>query len=331
MTETIANRMTLTLVSDTEIAVTRAFDAPRSLVFEASSKCEHLSRWWGPRGFELTGCDIDFRVGGAYRFVQRAPDGTSHAFHGVYREIAAPERTVLTQTYEPVPDQEVVVTTVLAEANGKTLLSQTIVFGSREARDGMVAGGMEWGQRQSFERLDELMSDLQSAAAEAPELHITRDFDAPIDLVWRAWTDPEALAEWWGPAGSQIDVAQMDLRPGGAFLYSMKTGGAPAMWGKFIFREVAPPDRLVFVNTFSDASGGMTRNPWIGTWPLEILNTLTLAEVGGKTRLTIHGGPINATAEELAAFAAGRDGMQKGFAGTFNQLDKYLAQTPARI
>ena len=331
MTTTTANQMTLTMVSDCEIAVTRAFDAPRSLVFEAATRCEHLSKWWGPRGFELTDCDIDFRVGGSYRFVQKAPDGSVHAFHGEYREIAAPERTVQTQVYEPLPDQEVVVTTILSESGGKTVLSQRIVFASKEARDGMIAGGMEWGERQSFERLDELISDPQSAATDAPELHITRDFDAPIDLVWRAWTDPEALAEWWGPAGSQIDVAQMDLRPGGAFLYGMKSGGAPETWGKFIFREVAPPDRLVFVNTFSDASGGMTRNPWMATWPLEILNTLTLTDVGGKTRLTIHGSPINATAEELAAFAAGREGMQKGFAGTFNQLDKYLAQTPARI
>jgi uncharacterized protein YndB with AHSA1/START domain len=163
MTETTANRMTLTLVSDCEIAVTRAFDAPRSLVFEAATKCEHLARWWGPRGFELTGCDIDFRVGGSYRFVQRAPDGSSHAFHGEFREITVPERTVQTQVYEPMPDQEVVVTTTFSESDGKTLLSQRLVFGSKEARDGMVASGMEWGQRQSFERLDELLIALRQA------------------------------------------------------------------------------------------------------------------------------------------------------------------------
>lgn len=163
MSTTADNEMTLTMVSDCEIAVTRAFDAPRSLVFEAATKCEHLSRWWGPRGFELTGCDIDFRVGGSYRFVQKAPDGSLHAFHGEYREIAAPERTVQTQVYGPVPDQEIVVTTTLTESGGKTLLSQRLVFGSKEARDGMVASGMEWGQRQSFERLDELLSSIRQA------------------------------------------------------------------------------------------------------------------------------------------------------------------------
>jgi uncharacterized protein YndB with AHSA1/START domain len=121
-----------------------------------------VARWWGPRNFELTSCDLDFRVGGAYRFVQRAPDGTIHPFRGVYREIVAPERLVMTQIYEPFPDQEVLVATTLTELDGKTTLSQRLMFASKEASDGMVASGMEWGQSQSFERPDELLAELQS-------------------------------------------------------------------------------------------------------------------------------------------------------------------------
>jgi uncharacterized protein YndB with AHSA1/START domain len=96
MADKIASRMTLKLLSDREIGVTRAFDAPRRLVFEACNSCEHLPRWWGPRGFELITCEMDLRVGGAYRFVQRGPDGSIHPFKGVYREIAAPECIVFT-------------------------------------------------------------------------------------------------------------------------------------------------------------------------------------------------------------------------------------------
>lgn len=125
-------------------------------------------------------------------------------------------------------------------------------------------------------------------------------------------------------------MKSLELRAGGAFLYSMQTPNGPEMWGKFVYREVEPQECLVFVNCFSDENGGLTRNPWIATWPLEILNTLTLAEHDGKTTLTLRGGPINASAEELQAFAAGVSGMQKGFAGTFKQLDSYLAEALAR-
>jgi uncharacterized protein YndB with AHSA1/START domain len=157
-------QMTLTLPSDRTIAVERVFDAPRKLVFEAYSSCEHLEHWWGPRGFELIECSMDLRPGGKYRFVQKAPDGSIHGFNGEYREIDAPGRIVFTQIYEPIPDQEVVVATTLTETEGKTALSQTLTFSSKEARDGMIASGMEWGEAQSFERLDELLETLKSAA-----------------------------------------------------------------------------------------------------------------------------------------------------------------------
>jgi uncharacterized protein YndB with AHSA1/START domain len=163
MVDKIANQMTLTLKGDCEIAVMRTFDAPRSLVFEAMTRCEHLSNWWGPRGFALISCELDLRPGGAYRFVQQAPDGSVHPFHGVYREIAAPERLVFTQIYEPFANSEVVVTGTLTETDGKTLLSQTLVFDSMESRDGMIASGMERGEVESFERLDEVLAALAAA------------------------------------------------------------------------------------------------------------------------------------------------------------------------
>lgn len=189
----------------------------------------------------------------------------------------------------------------------------------------MIASGMEWGERQSFERLDELLAELYQREAAGPELEITRDFDAPVGLVWKAWTDPAALAEWWGPAGTEIYVKQFDLKPGGIFHYGMKDPNGQEIWGRFVYREVSPTTRLVFINSFSDANGGLTTNPWIAGWPLEIVNTLTLEDRGGKTHLTIHGAPINASAEERKNFEGGRAGMKGGFAGTFAKLDKYLA------
>jgi uncharacterized protein YndB with AHSA1/START domain len=164
---------------------------------------------------------------------------------------------------------------------------------------------------------------------EKQELVITRELDASRDRVWAAWTDAKALAQWWGPKGSKIEVAKCEIRPGGVFHYSMEMQGGPMakMWGKFTFGEVVPPEKLVFVSGFSDESGAMTPNPWLPVWPLEIRNTLTLEEEDGKTTLTLRGGPVNCTQEELDAFVANRANMQGGFAGSFEQLDAYLASS----
>jgi uncharacterized protein YndB with AHSA1/START domain len=129
----------------------------------------------------------------------------------------------------------------------------------------MIASGMESGEAESFDRLNELLAELSSKAAPVAELAVTREFDAPRDLVWKAWTEPERLAQWWGPSGSQIRVKGLDLRAGGTFLYSVQTPNGPEIWGKFVYREVNPQDCLVFVNCFSDANGGVTRNP--RGWP----------------------------------------------------------------
>ena len=164
--------------------------------------------------------------------------------------------------------------------------------------------------------------------AETEEFIISRTFDAPRTLVWQAWTEPERLAQWWGPKGCTIRVVKHELREGGIFHYAMSFKPGHDMWGRFIYREIAPPERLVFVNSFSDPEGGITREPYpqLGDdWPLEILNRLTLTEDGGKTTLTLRGSPINATEEGRKAYASMFGSMQQGFAGTFDKLAEHLA------
>ena len=161
---------------------------------------------------------------------------------------------------------------------------------------------------------------------------ISRTFDAPRDLVWKAWTSAEGLAQWWGPKGANIRVIKLDFRPGGIFHYAMAFQPGQDMYGRFVYREVAAPERLVFVNSFSDAEGGITRAPFPqlqGKWPLEVLNTVTLTEQDGKTTMALRGGPINATEEERKIFAEMRDSMRQGFGGSFAKLDDYLAKAKA--
>jgi uncharacterized protein YndB with AHSA1/START domain len=154
---------------------------------------------------------------------------------------------------------------------------------------------------------------------------ISRAFDAPRELVWKALTDPERMKHWWGPKGFTVRVATMDLRPGGTYHYCLRSPDGHDMWGKFAYREIVPPEQIVFVNSFSDEKGGLTRHPMSPTWPQETLSTFTLAGHEGKTTLTIRWAPLNATEAERKTFDDGRKGMQQGWTGTLDQLADYLA------
>jgi uncharacterized protein YndB with AHSA1/START domain len=157
-----SDTFTSTTPSDREVVLTRLFDAPRRLVFEAMTKPEHVRRWWGclDERHSVIVCEIDFRPGGAWRFVGRGPLG-EFAFHGVYREIVVPERVVFTEIYEPFPDIESVVTSVLTEEGGKTRLTATCTYPSQEVRDSVLKTGMTRGAGISYDRLEELVAELQ--------------------------------------------------------------------------------------------------------------------------------------------------------------------------
>ena len=149
--------------SEREIRLTRLFNAPRHLVFEAMSRPEHIKQWWGRlgEGYSVPVCEVDFRPGGAWRFVNRHPHGEA-AFHGVYREIVAPERVVFTEIFEDFPDGESVVTSVLTEEGGKTRLTATVVYPSVEVRDAVIASGMAKGAGISYDRLEDVLADLSA-------------------------------------------------------------------------------------------------------------------------------------------------------------------------
>ena len=144
----------------------RAFKAPASLVFEAWTEPRHLRHWRVPRGFELVICEVDLRVGRGYRFVQRAPDGSHHAFRGRYRQIERPRRLVSTFVYEAAPETEVLDEVAFEDHGGTTLVTGRTTFPTFEARELYAAAGAERGLAQCHERLDELLAALTSPLRE---------------------------------------------------------------------------------------------------------------------------------------------------------------------
>ena len=152
--------MTVTLPSDREIVLTREIDAPRDLVFEAYSKADHLKHWWGRMGSTLPVCEMDFRPGGAWRFVERDATGNEWGFRGEYHDIVRPERIVQTFEFEGMPGHISRDTLVFEDLGSRTRLVNTSVFDSVEDRDGMLQSGMEEGAGELFIRLSEYVKSI---------------------------------------------------------------------------------------------------------------------------------------------------------------------------
>ncbi len=155
---------------------------------------------------------------------------------------------------------------------------------------------------------------------------ISRTLDAPREVVWKCFTDPERMKQWWGPKGFKVITSKMDLRPGGSYHYGLQSPAGQSMWGKFAYREIVPPEKLVLINSFSDEKGGTTRHPGNESWPLQMLSTFNFEELpGGKTKFTVRWAPYNATEAEVQTFHSNRNSMTQGWSGTFEQLEAYLA------
>jgi len=151
----------VTTPSDREIVLTRVFDAPKNLVFDAFSKPELLKRWFGPRGWSPVVCDVDLKVGGGFRFVMRGPDGRDMGMRGRYLEIAPPDRSVHMESFDDFPGESQV-TAVFVEDGGKTTMTATILYPSQEVRDAVIKSGMEHGAAESYDKLAEILATMST-------------------------------------------------------------------------------------------------------------------------------------------------------------------------
>jgi uncharacterized protein YndB with AHSA1/START domain len=305
-----------------EIIMSRLIDAPRDLVFDAFSSPSQLARWWGPTGFTLTTHDMTFAPGGVWRFIMHGPDGRDYNNKIIFREIERPERISYAHPgddgVEPVRME---VTVSFVEDEGKTRLTLRQRYDALAERDRVDQHyGAAEGGRQCLARLDAYVAEMNNHS-----LVVSRTFDASRALLWKALTEPDRMANWWGPKGFPVAASKMDFRPGGRYHYGLKTPDGGAMWGRFTYREIDEPSRIVLISSFSNEEEGVTRHPMSATWPLEMHSVFTLESEGERTKLTIRWLPINATEEERATFLGATDNMKQGWAGTFGQLEDYLA------
>ena len=300
-----------------EMVITRILNAPRDLVFRVWTEPEHIKHWWGPKGFTNTISKMEFRPGGIWEFVMHGPDGTDYPNVNEFVEIVRPERIVLKHVYDPV----FFMTVTFEEVGNKTKLTIRNRFESAAVFEMAVKQfGAAIGLKQTVDRMEDYIYE----KPKGDELVITRELNAPKELVYQAWTQKEHLAKWWGPKGFEIKVSNFDFKPGGTFLYSMAAPDGSEMTGLFVYHEIIPGERVTFVNSFADKDGHLSRAPFSPTWPLEVYNELTFSEKDGKTTVALKGGPIHMTEEERKTFEGGLASMNEGFAGTFAQLEEHL-------
>ena len=160
--------------------------------------------------------------------------------------------------------------------------------------------------------------------SETTEYVLERTFDAPREMVWRAWTDPELLSRWYGP-GIETIIHDFDLQPGGAWLNEMRWG-ENADFSKMVFQEVTQQEKLVWHHSSTDADWNIISSPMMADWPRVLLTTVTFEDSDNKTNVRLSQIPIDATDAEIACFAAMMDGMSKGWGGGYKIIDEILKE-----
>jgi uncharacterized protein YndB with AHSA1/START domain/uncharacterized glyoxalase superfamily protein PhnB len=287
-----------------EIATTRVFDAPRELVWRAWSEPEHLRNWWGPKGFTDTIHEFDFHPGGIWRHTMHGPDGKDYNNEAVFVEIVRPERIIMDHTNWP----RFRLTVTFEEIGSKTKISFRQLFESPDDYAKLRPIAMPANE----ENFDKLAAQVSILRTNMRELTITRTFDVPRTLAWRAWTSAEHLARWWGPKNFTNPVCEIDARTGGAIRIVMRApdGAEYPMRGEF--REVKAPERLVFSNIAVDARGNDL---------IDGVTTVTFTDIGGKTEMRLHTRATALTPIALGMIA----GMESGWTQSIDRLDAQLA------
>jgi uncharacterized protein YndB with AHSA1/START domain len=305
-----------------DLVITRVFDAPRELVWRAWTEPEHLMQWWGPRGFTSPECKIDLRVGGKYLACMRSVDGQEFWSTGVYSEIVPPERLVFSDSFADkdgyvVPAShygfgddfplELQITVTLEETDGKTKM--TLRHAGFPAGQMREMAGPGWNE--SFDKLAEsvtLSSKRKTTfivRREELKVVMERTFDAPRDLVWKVFTDPQSIPEWWGPKNLTTTVEKMDVKPGGAWRFVQRDPEGNQFAFNGVYKEIDPPRFLSRTFNFEGIPGNH-----------ELTELLTLEEHDGKTKVI--GIAVYANVEDLDGMVG--SGMEKGATESWERL-----------
>jgi uncharacterized protein YndB with AHSA1/START domain len=308
-----------------QIITTRLIAAPRELVWKVLTTPEHLQHFWGPDGFTNTYKSFDLRVGGEARFTMHGPDGTNYPSRFVFLTVDPPRllRFDHDNGGEGDFDHKFIGELELSEEDGKTRILLRAIERNIESRDAIAGFAVEGG-RQNLDRLAAYVAPMAEAKN---RFVIERSFPVSQERLFRACTNLKEMMQWFAPPGMTVIKAEQDLKPGGIYHYGLATGQGNEMWGKVTYKEIKPNSRLVYLQSFSDPQGGLTRHPMSPTWPQEMVTVMEFVPEGEKqTKLKISWIYAGVEQSEGEAFRAAHEGMNGGWTGTLDNLQAYLAK-----
>jgi uncharacterized protein YndB with AHSA1/START domain len=304
-----------------ELKILRLFDAPLQAVWDAWTDPEQVARWWGPRGFTLTTHSKDLRPGGRWVYTMHGPDGTDYPNIAYYHEVREREALVYDHGASEGKPPLFRVSVYFKASGDRTAMDMTMTLATPEAAEEIRKFIKRAGGESTWDRLAEYV---EKGSSGKEVFVINRSFDAPIDHMFKMWTDPQHFARWLPPAGMEMEVMRGEVKAGSS-LFSRMYGGGVEMYGLAAYREVSP-NRIVYTQEFCDKEERISRHPFAPQWPATMLTTVTLAAEGpDRTRVTISWEPCGAfTQEELDFFTKARGGMTQGWTGSFDKLEGLL-------
>ncbi len=306
-----------------EIRIIRIYDAPLQAVWDAWTDTAQVAQWWGPRGFTTTTHSKDLRTGGSWIYTMHGPDGVDYPNNTKYLEVQPLAKLVYDHGGSAERPPLFRVTVLFSEVDGKTQMDMTMGLESAEAAAQTRKFVKQVGGNSTWDRLAEyLVKRLQ----DREQFVLARSFDAPQELMFEMWTQPEHFARWLAPAGFEMRFIRADIQTGGSTFYSM-SGAGMTMYGRAHYEQIRRPDRLVYTQQFCDEHENIARHPMAPAWPETMRTIVDLTPEGpDQTRVTITWEVAgDATAEEMAVFTGARAGMAQGWTGSLDKLEDLLA------
>lgn len=311
------------------LTLSRTFDATPEMVWKVWTDPIHVAKWWGPNGFTNTIHKMDVRKGGEWKFIMHGPDGRNYPNKIVFIEIKKPSLLVYKHSGDEDTEDVSFETKVTFEnVNGKTKVTMKSVFESEEELERVVKeyGAIEGG-KQTLSRLGEYLTTMNGGKGmeEKNELRIERVFNAPVELVWKAWSMPEHYKKWWGPEGFSAPVIKMDFRVGGKFLGCMRgpmqDGKEMDIWSTGTYTEIIPLKKIVTTDSFADEKGNAVPAEKYGMpadFPKEMQVIVTFEKMGNKTKMILR--HVGMPKGEMTESARG------GWNSSFDKLEKALLE-----
>lgn len=303
-----------------EIRLIRVYDAPVKLVWESFTEDKHVTQWWGPRGFTLTTKSKELRPQGQWIYTMHGPDGTDYPNITTYHEVVKNSKLVYDHGGNEERTSLFKATVTFEVRDNMTVMDMTMAFKTVEAAREIEKFIIQVGGHSTWDRLGEYLEYQQFGTS---PFMINRSFDAPLETLFKMFTQPVHLAKWLPPTGSTMEYLQSEIAEGATIIYKM-SNETSLFYGKISYQKIDPNKSLKYTQSFCDAHGIICKPPFEKNWPDRMITTIHFAaESVNETRVTIKW-EVNPEANEIERFTfnQAKPGMTLGWTGSFDKLNQ---------